>query len=140
MRQRPLWWNGIDVGARSVVCVLGGGELWVHSPVELDSPTSAFIEALGGEVAHIVVPNFEHVKYARQWAEAYPTARVWGCPGLAAREPHVPFSDVLPDDAGEAVGVWQAGHPHEGHVDCVESVFFGCEVRSVVERRPAPCV
>lgn len=102
--------------------------------------TSAFIEALGGEVAHIVVPNFEHVKYARQWAEAYPTARVWGCPGLAAREPHVPFSDVLPDDAGEAVGVWQAGHPHEGHVDCVESVFCGCEVRSVVERRPAPCV
>lgn len=48
-------------GGRMTVAKLSDGSLWVHSPVELDEPLR---EALGelGPVAHIVSPNYEHVK------------------------------------------------------------------------------
>ncbi|KAL3779179.1 hypothetical protein ACHAW5_009376 [Stephanodiscus triporus] len=112
---RPFYWNGIDVGGRMTVIRLlgsssssssssrsdatrGGGELVVHSPVELDR---ALIEALSrlGTVAHVISPNYEHVKYARQWAEHYPNARVWGCPGLSDRAPGVGWTGEVPRGA-----------------------------------------
>jgi len=70
-------------------------ELVVHSPVQLDPP---LVEALSklGRVAHVISPNYEHVKYASQWAEAYPVAKVWGCPGLMEREPDVRWTGEVP--------------------------------------------
>ncbi len=69
-------------------------ELLIHSPVQLD-PT--LIDALSqlGTVSHIISPNYEHVKYAQQWAEQYPNAKVWGCPGLMDRMPHVRWTGEL---------------------------------------------
>lgn len=48
-------------GGRMTVAKLSDGSLWVHSPVELDEPLRAALGELG-PVAHIVSPNYEHVK------------------------------------------------------------------------------
>lgn len=92
---RPFYWNKIDVGCRMTVIQLSTGELVVHSPVGLDPP---LIEALAklGRVAHVVSPNYEHVKFASQWSNQYPDANMWGCPGIMEREPEVRWTGEIP--------------------------------------------
>lgn len=92
---RPFYWNNIDVGGRMAVIQVGEGDLWVHSPVELDEP---LIDALAklGTVKYVVSPNYEHLKYASQWAEEFPDAFMWGCPGLAERMPEVRWEGEIP--------------------------------------------
>jgi hypothetical protein len=103
--RRAFVWNGIDVGGRSVVLRLRDGGLWVHSPVALDAPLAAALAALG-PVRHVVAPNYEHVKYARQWLDAYPDAVGYGCPGLRAAAPqlgmHADAVDVTRGGGGAA--------------------------------------
>ncbi|GKZ00318.1 hypothetical protein MPSEU_000984700 [Mayamaea pseudoterrestris] len=97
---RPFLWNNIDVMGRMVVLELPSGsdkpDLWVHSPVALDGPLQKALDSIGN-VKHIVSPNYEHVKYAGQWKQAYPNAELWGCPGLAARETNAAWSGEIPD-------------------------------------------
>ena len=86
---RPFVWNNIDVGGRMGIVRMGDGEsLWVHSPTALDGATRLAVTSLG-RVAHVVSPNYEHVKYAAQWKEAFPDAVLYGCPGLKDRMPNV---------------------------------------------------
>jgi hypothetical protein len=63
--------------------------LWVHSPVTADGPMRQVIENMPGQpvVKHVVSTNYEHLKFAPEWAAAYPDANFWGCPGLSARMP-----------------------------------------------------
>jgi hypothetical protein len=42
------------------------------------SDTGDSLEGLGGGVGHVVSPNYEHLKYAKQWAEVYPAAKKHG--------------------------------------------------------------
>ena len=56
------------------VVKLKNGELWVHSPIDLDEETKKEIDALG-EVKHIVSPNYEHLKYAKMGSERIQTQR-----------------------------------------------------------------
>lgn len=92
---RPFYWNKIDVGCRMTVIQLDGGDLWVHSPVGLDGQLR---DALGklGKVKYVVSPNYEHLKYAPQWSQAYPDAFMWGCPGLAERMPEIQWAGEIP--------------------------------------------
>ena len=78
-----------EVGHRSLGLALRlpDGDLLVHSPVGLDPPLAEAMDKLGGEVKHVISPNYEHVKYARSWSEAFEGAHMWGCPGLMEREP-----------------------------------------------------
>ena len=96
---RPFLWNNIDVMGRMVVIELPSSnerpDLWVHSPVALDGPLQKALDAIGN-VKHIVSPNYEHVKYAAQWKQAYPSAELWGCPGLVERMPNVDWSGEIP--------------------------------------------
>ena len=97
---RPFLWNSIDVGCRMVVIELSSGkdgkpDLFVHSPVSLDDRLAEAIDQIG-TVKHVVSPNFEHVKFAYQWAERYPDANIWGCPGLMEREPNVRWTGEIP--------------------------------------------
>lgn len=97
---RPFLWNSIDVGCRMVVIELSSGkdgkpDLFVHSPVSLDDRLAEAIDQIG-TVKHVVSPNYEHVKFAYQWAERYPDANIWGCPGLMEREPNVRWTGEIP--------------------------------------------
>ena len=87
--ERKFMWNSIDVGARSAIVKYaddnGENLLFVHSPIELDERTKSEMDKLG-TVKHIVSPNYEHVKYAQKWKEAYPNATLWGAPGLKEKK------------------------------------------------------
>ena len=89
---RPFIWNGIDVGGRSIIARMKDGSLVVHSPVEFTDNLRVAMERLGGKVNHIISPNYEHVKYIKNWQEVYPNAYVYGCPGLPRRIEDVRFS------------------------------------------------
>lgn len=104
---RPFVWNDIDVGGRMGVVRMGDGSLWVHSPIELDARTRAAVDALG-EVRHVVSPNYEHVKYARQWKEAYPNCTLYGAPGLKTKKDGViPYDVDLGDVPGACPAAWR---------------------------------
>ena len=110
---RPLRFFGVETGTRMTVVRLGGGGLFVHSPVALDAATREAVDALGPVVA-IVAPCLFHHLYVAEWCRAYPKAWVSGCPGLAAKRPDVSWSRVLGDEV-PSDGEW--------HGD-LEQVFF----------------
>jgi Domain of unknown function (DUF4336) len=92
---RPFYWNNIDVACRMTVIQLDDGNLWVHSPVGLDQQLQGALDMLG-KVKYVVSPNYEHLKYAPQWYNAYPEAFMWGCPGLAERMPEIRWEGEIP--------------------------------------------
>jgi hypothetical protein len=96
---RPFYWNKIDVSCRMVVVELstktnGKPDLWIHSPVGLDDSLYQSL-ARTGNVKHIVSPNYEHVKFVKQWAKAYPDACVWACPGLSGKMTNVQWTGEI---------------------------------------------
>ena len=101
--ERQFLWNGIDVGGRSVIARMPKrpgeeiGKLFVHSPVEWTPELAIAIERLGGEVGACIAPNYEHLKFIEQWADRYPTASTWACPGLPSRMPHVRWTNEFDD-------------------------------------------
>ncbi|KAJ1459566.1 hypothetical protein M885DRAFT_554283 [Pelagophyceae sp. CCMP2097] len=105
--------TGVDVACKSAVLRLRDGGLFVHAPVELDDATKRAIDALG-PVKFIVTPNTEHLKYAKQWIEAYPEAKSFACPGLRAKRPDIGFgATVGADEAGSFTTAPPEGWPAE---------------------------
>lgn len=97
----PFYWNKIDVGGRMTIIQLSTKDgnsnkpdLFIHSPVGLNPSLLEALDQLG-TVKHVVSPNYEHVKYAKEWADTFPDAYIWGCPGLAEREPHVRWTGEI---------------------------------------------
>lgn len=86
--------SSTDVGCKMAVVVLPGGKLWVHAPVALDAKLRSALSQLG-EVAHIVTPNTEHMKWAGEWIRAFPNATSYACPGLRERKPEVGWERSL---------------------------------------------
>jgi hypothetical protein len=144
---RPFYWNKIDVGCRMTVVRLQSAaasgdavsELVVHSPVGLDLPLIESLEKLE-TVAHVISPNYEHVKYASQWAGQYPSAKMWGCPGLMEREPNMRWTGEVPfgarplrfakkdatEEAGKSNGeMWDWEELHLLHIDTEVNQFTG---------------
>ena len=50
--ERQFLWNTIDVGGRKAVVKLQNGELWVHSPIDLDEETKKEIEKAAADKVH----------------------------------------------------------------------------------------
>jgi len=98
---RPFMWNTIDVGCRSTIIELPSSstsslpDLWIHSPVTLDGPMQKALQSVG-KVKYVVSPNYEHVKFAPQWFQAYPDSELWACPGLPERLPEVYWKGEVP--------------------------------------------
>jgi hypothetical protein len=82
---------------RSTVIDIGGGELLVHSPVQLSA--AAALTALPGQVKYIVSPNKLHSLFLDDWERAFPEARIYAPPGLKAKRPGVSFYKELGDGA-----------------------------------------
>lgn len=126
---RPFYWNKIDVGGRMTLIQLEGGDLWVHSPVELDQPLMDAMKKLG-TVKYVVSPNYEHLKYASQWAEAFPDAFMWGCPGLEERMPEVQWEGEIPANilrpgSSQPENCWDFGTIVPLHLDFEVNPFTG---------------
>ena len=120
--ERPFIWQGIDVGGRSVICRMNDGKLLVHSPVEYTENLGKCIDNLGGDVGHIISPNYEHLKYAKQWSDQYPNAMKYACPGLPDRLPEIKWSVELGYDV-----------PLEFN-NSLDMSYFDCEVNPVTNK------
>lgn len=75
---------GLPFSTRATLVRLPSGALWVHSPTRLADGLRAEVDALG-PVAHLIAPNWIHYAWVAEWQAAYPDARVWAAPGVAAR-------------------------------------------------------
>lgn len=122
-------------GFRMVTCMtvvrLANGELWLHSPVPLDKERKTALDALG-PVGYIVAPNRMHHLYAADALRQYPAARLYGAPGLAAKNPL--FANAPEISAGPAAP-WAASLDSvfvEGNPELNESVFFHPASRTLV--------
>lgn len=118
--ERPQRFFGLPVGARMTVIRLSGGRLLLHSPLPLDTPLRADLDALG-RVAYAVAPNRLHHLYAGDVARAYADARLWVAPGLPEKRPDLVHAGVLGDEApiewrGELEQAFFRGRPYENEV------------------------
>lgn len=87
---------GFAYPTRMAVIRLSGGRLFIWSPVALTEDLRAAVEALG-EVSFLVAPNSLHHLHLPQWKAAYPQARLYAAPGLAARRRDIAFDSELGD-------------------------------------------
>lgn len=94
--------GGLHLGTRTTVVRAGAG-LIVHSPGPADEPLLREIEKLGRPAA-LVAPNKLHHLSLPLWIRAFPEARTFGAPGLAAKLPAIRFDEELGD---EAPGLWR---------------------------------
>ncbi len=77
---------------------LADGSLLVYSPVALDETLRAGLEALG-PVRHLIAPSRYHHLWMGAWQAAFPGARCYGAPGLAAKRPDLRLDETLGDRA-----------------------------------------
>jgi hypothetical protein len=91
---------------RSVLIRLDDGSLFVISPIRLTPAIRADVDLLGS-VKYLVSPNHLHHLYLGDWNQAYPDARVYASPRLAAKRRDLAFYKTLstsnpePEWAGE---------------------------------------
>ena len=120
--ERILKVAGIPVTSRMTVVRLADGALWLHSPILIDEPLRAALDAIG-PVNYIVTPNKTHHLFAKKCLAMYPQARLFGAPGLEEKRPDLVMTPLTatapPQWAGEIDQVFMAGVPLVN-----ETVFF----------------
>lgn len=99
----PFRTAGMELGGRMTVIRLPDGGLWLHSPVRFEPALGAAVDALG-PVRFLVAPNLMHHLHMKDWAAAYPEARVVALAGLRRKQPALRIDVELTDtpDAGYA--------------------------------------
>jgi hypothetical protein len=124
--------NGpFDVGARMTVIRLRGGGLFLHSPVQLDPPLRAQLDALG-EVRAVVAPNRHHHLFAGDYPAGYPDARLFAAPGLPRKRPDLKFADELGDTPPALWSREIEQHVFRGAPFLGEVVFFHPSTRTLL--------
>jgi len=88
---------GFEHGARMTVVRLKAGGLFVHSPIPLTVALRRELDAHGA-VRCIVAPAKLHYEHVPELAAAYPEARVWAVPALAARLKRFNWAGALGDE------------------------------------------
>ena len=95
--EQPLRYLGFEMGRRMAVIRLTGGDLLVHSPVELNTRLRRELDRLG-ELRFVVPASILHGHlYIEQYREVYPQARLFGVPGLERKRPDLHFDGILGD-------------------------------------------
>ncbi len=122
---------GVDFGGRMTVIRLSSGDLFLHSPVKLNDDLSLELEALG-EVKYLVAPNKFHHLHLTDYISRYPSAQVWGAPGLSEKRSDINFTaefgeDVSLDPDDEIKWVLFDGVPLFNEV-----VFYHPQSRTVI--------
>jgi hypothetical protein len=103
--ERPVWFGGVRLRARTSVIRLDDGRLLVHSPAP---PSDGWVKQIAelGEVSWLVVPNCFHHLGTPAAATAFPGAKILAPKSAAARNPalridveiHEPrFAEAVPE-------------------------------------------
>ena len=74
------------VGTRMTVIRLADGGLFLHSPTKLDDETRRGLDAIG-EVRAVVAPSRAHHLFVAEYVKAWPSAKLYGPPGLVGDIP-----------------------------------------------------
>jgi uncharacterized protein DUF4336 len=111
------------VTSRMTVIRLKDGRILVHSPVPIEPALQSEVESLG-RVAALIAPNLFHHQFLSEWRSAFPEAKAFGVPGLAAKRRDFKFDGMLenvgaPEWRGEVDQLLIEGIPEYG-----EGVFF----------------
>jgi len=128
---RPLKLAVGDIGTRMTVIRLADRSLFLHSPVRLDAPTRQALDDLG-PVGSVVAPSKVHHFFVGDYVAAYPQARVYGAPGLAAKRKDLAFHAVLDDSAPPAWNGQIEQHLFHGAPTLNEVVFFHPSTRTLI--------
>lgn len=129
--ERPVWFSGVRLRARTTVLRLEDGGLLVHSPPE---PSEAFCTALSelGEVRWIVVPNSFHHLGVPATAARFASAKVVGPESAKAHNPKLQLHMGLGDDAFPSAVKELEVIPLEGCPFLDETVLFHRPTGSLV--------
>jgi|SRR5471032_717851 len=92
--------RGVPASSRMTVLRLANGALWIHSPVPIDTDTKKALDALG-EVRFIVAPSKVHHTFLAEFAAHFPTAAIYGAPGLAQMRPDLTSLQPLTSEPGD---------------------------------------
>jgi len=84
---------GISTTVRSTAVTTRDGVV-VIAPIDFTPQQRAEIRAMG-EVVAVVAPNRHHTTYAAQAKTWFPSAELWGAPGLPEKTPNVGWSKIL---------------------------------------------
>jgi hypothetical protein len=93
----PKFLKKYDFSTRMTVIKLTDGGLFLHSPIHIDSELRSELGGLG-EVRAIVAPNKFHHLYAGDACAAYPSAKLYGAPGLPVKRKDLKFAGMLADE------------------------------------------
>lgn len=78
--------NGVPAHTRMTVVLLPHGELWVHSPIPLNTRLAVQLRSLG-TVGTVVAPNRAHHLFAKDFMRSFPEATLLLAPGLERKRP-----------------------------------------------------
>ncbi len=129
--ERPLKLVVGDIGTRMTVIRLADNSLVLHSSVPLDAATRQALDELGA-VRHVVAPSKVHHFFVGDYIAAYPQARIYGAPGLAAKRKDLRFDEVLSEEAPAAWRNEIEQHLFRGVPRMNEVVFFHRATRSLL--------
>ena len=110
IKEYPIHYAGTRFNSRMTLVRLLNGNLFIHSPCEIDQQTKTAIEALG-KVEFIVAPGSYHHLYVGSAQRAFPEAEVFICPGIETKNPQLEFDWLLGD------------RPDKRWADCFEQVL-----------------
>ena len=96
IKEYPVHYAGIDFSSRMTIIRLTNGNLFIHSPCEIDENTKVSIERLG-QVEFIVAPGSYHYFHVKSAQRAFPDAETFICPGVERKKPELEFDWILGD-------------------------------------------
>lgn len=96
LKEYPIHYAGCDFTARMTIVRLANGNLFIHSPCEIDDAVKEEIDKLG-MVEFIVAPGSYHYFYVDSAQSAFPTAETLICPGIERKRPELEFDWILGD-------------------------------------------
>ena len=94
IKEYPIHYAGVNFNSRMTVIRLSNGNLFIHSPCEIDLLTKLAIERLG-KVEFIVAPGSYHYFYIESAQKAFPNAETFICPGIEIKKPNIEFDWLL---------------------------------------------
>lgn len=100
IKEYPIHYAGVDFNSRMTVVRLANGNLFIHSPCEIDEITKSLIERIG-KVEFIVAPGSYHYLYIESAQKAFPDAETFICPGIERKKPEIEFDWLLSDRPDE---------------------------------------
>jgi glyoxylase-like metal-dependent hydrolase (beta-lactamase superfamily II) len=84
------------VTSRMTVIRLKDGRVLIHSPTPIEPDLRSEVENLG-QPAALIAPNLFHHQFISEWTAAFPEAKAFCAPGLAAKRSDFKFDGVLED-------------------------------------------